>query len=161
MNSFSENNLRSISALLTVLPDGVYTQPCSQLSGATIGQHVRHTLELYQCLLSGYESGLIAYDKRKRDKTIETELSTSEVVIDSICAELDKPDKVLQVVYEIEGREISLQSNYQRELMYNLEHAIHHMALIKVAVISLTDIVLPIGFGVAPSTITFRAQCVQ
>ena len=161
MHSFSENKLRSISALLSVLPDGVYTRPCSQLSGATIGQHVRHTLELYQCLLSGYENGLVEYDKRKRDKIIEIDISTAGSVIASICTELDKQDKELRVAYEIEGREIALQSNYQRELMYNLEHAIHHMALIKVAVISMTDIVLPVEFGVAPSTITFRKQCVQ
>jgi hypothetical protein len=31
----------------------------------------------------------------------------------------------------VDGEEIRVESNYLRELLYNLEHCIHHQALIK------------------------------
>ena len=45
--------------------------------------------------------------------------------------------------------------------MYNLEHAIHHHALIKVGLKIMTKIELPESFGVAPSTIQYRKVCAQ
>ena len=47
------------------------------------------------------------------------------------------------------------------ELIYNLEHSIHHQALIKVAVLKNSAIQLSENFGVAKSTIEYRNQCVQ
>jgi hypothetical protein len=35
----------------------------------------------------------------------------------------------------INDKEICIDSNYFRELLYNLEHCIHHQALIKVVVL--------------------------
>ena len=52
-----------------------------------------------------------------------------------------------------------MKSSFYRELSYNIEHAIHHMALLKVAVKqTLTYISLPENFGVASSTIRYRAS---
>jgi hypothetical protein len=45
-----------------------------------------------------------------------------------------------------------------RELLYNLEHAIHHMALIQVAVRqAFPALTLPAHFGVAYSTVQHQA----
>ena len=63
--------------------------------------------------------------------------------------------------YELDGTLNQLDSNYYREVMYNLEHAIHHHALIKVAIIHFTDLDLPDSFGVAPSTMEYRKACAQ
>jgi len=46
-------------------------------------------------------------------------------------------------------------------MMYNLEHIIHHQALIKVAINQLSDFVVSDSFGVAPSTLQYRKECVQ
>ena len=61
------------------------------------------------------------------------------------------------------NHEIIIKSSVERELVYCLEHAIHHMALIKVAAID-QSIVEKVGanFGVAPSTIRNRSEsCAQ
>jgi len=55
----------------------------------------------------------------------------------------------------------SIPSNYYRELAYNLEHTIHHMALIRVGVNEVSSIELPVEFGVAYSTVKYRKQCAQ
>jgi uncharacterized damage-inducible protein DinB len=161
MYEYSKNNLSSLAALLSQLSAGDYVRLVAALSQATIGQHVRHIAEMYQVLIGGYEGGCIAYDQRKRDRTIESDIAIAMEALEIISLNLQKPDKSLEVIYEINGEAISLQSNYEREVMYNMEHAIHHMALIKVAVIGMMDIQLPKEFGVAPATLQYRAQCVQ
>lgn len=147
---------------LMELPSQLYFHSCEQLSDATIGQHVRHVIELFQCLLDGYETGRVNYEKRQRDKRIETEKDFAVYLLGTIAVDLDKIDKDLLLEAGL-GNEnlITIHTNYQREMMYNLEHTIHHMALIRVAFQQMTDIVLPESFGVAPSTIQYRKTCVR
>ena len=49
-----------------------YVKPCNTLFNNTIGQHVRHIIELFQCLENGYDSSMVNYEKRPRDIAIET-----------------------------------------------------------------------------------------
>src|SRR5262245_33315117 len=61
-----------ISESLHQLSYEQYKQRSKTLFNATIGQHVRHIIELFVCLETGYESGLVNYEKRKRDVALET-----------------------------------------------------------------------------------------
>ncbi len=81
--------------------------------------------------------------------------------IQSIQNGLRNENKNLELQQFIEGEEIRIQSNYFRELLYNLEHCIHHQALIKVAILKFENISVDANFGVARSTIEFRKKCVQ
>jgi hypothetical protein len=63
--------------------------------------------------------------------------------------------------YDEEMVTVSIPTNYYREVAYNLEHTIHHMALIRVGVNEVSSIVLPDQFGVAYSTIKYKEQCAQ
>jgi len=147
--------------VLSELPSHCYTRSCDSLSGATIGEHTRHIIELYKCLLDGYEFAEVSYDKRQRDQHIENEVDFANRQLELIQFALKRPNKNLIVSYELNGNVSKLDSNYFREVMYNLEHTIHHLALIKVAITQFTDLRLPCSFGVAPSTIQHRNQCVQ
>ena len=154
----SLSTINQFKEVLTQLPNDCYNKPCGILSSATIGQHTRHIIELYQCLLNGYELGDVSYDNRKRDKQIEQDVELARKRLQQIQQTLEQPNKTLQVTYVLNGEETCLESNYYREVMYNLEHAIHHHALIKVAITIFTDKPLPEEFGVAPSTIQYRKQ---
>ena len=141
-----------------------FIQPCKTLSNATIGQHVRHIIELFQCLNMGYDSGKVNYDHRKRDIRIETDKSLALTLLHKISFDLNKPDKelVLEVCYDEHSNETLLvNSNYYREVIYNLEHMVHHMALIRVGINDITSIALTNGYGVASSTIKYKQQCAQ
>jgi hypothetical protein len=45
---------------------------------------------------------------------------------------LEKENKKMELQQIINDKEICIDSNYFRELLYNLEHCIHHQALIVV-----------------------------
>lgn len=157
----SQQTLEQFKEVLLQLPENCYARPCEAISQATIGQHTRHIIELYQCLLKGYDPNEVSYDKRPRDIRIEVDVDFAIYHLEQIQDLLEKPDKKLIMFYNLNGNTEQLESNYFREVMYNLEHTIHHQALIKVGINQLTEILLPESFGVASSTIQYRKQCAQ
>ena len=156
--------LTQLSDSLGLLSSEQYVKPCCRLSGSGIGQHVRHIVEMFQCLNNGYQSGLISYEDRKRDKQIENEKLLAMQLLDGIATGLDKPDKPLLLLtyYDDEDQDpVKIETNYFREIAYNLEHSIHHMALIRIGLAELSNIPLEENYGVAFSTIKHRRECAQ
>lgn len=156
-----QTTLDEFVSVLLQLDNDVYTRPCNLLSDATIGQHTRHIIELFQCLLKGYHEAEVNYDKRNRDKQIENDEAFAIQQLITVRHQLDKKDKDLFIVYELNEHSFRIGSNYYREAMYNLEHTIHHLALIKVALHVFSAITVSDSFGVAPSTLKYRSQCAQ
>ena len=153
-----------ISESLEQLTCEQYCQPSKILFGATIGQHVRHIIELFICLDNGYSTGVVNYEKRKRDYTIETNKEFAASLLKSIYLTLDKTNKdlVLEASFDDNTADcISIDTNYYREIAYNLEHTVHHMALIRVGITEVSNIEVPTSFGVASSTIKYRQSCAQ
>lgn len=149
---------------LQQISQGEYVQPCKNLFNNTIGQHVRHIIELYQCLEKGYEPGIVNYEKRKRDQDIESDKELASHLLLDIHSGLGKPNKelTLEATYDdLSAEPISIATNYFREIAYNLEHTIHHMALIRVGLAEVATITLPDDFGVASSTVKYKKQCAQ
>lgn len=162
MFSRSIQTINELMSLLKKIQDNDnYSKPVISLSGATIGQHTRHVIELYQCLLEGYETGKVNYDKRKRDRLLEINCHKAFSALHFIKEKLEQENKDLQLEFEFEDKSMCLLSNYYREVYYNLEHCIHHQALIKVALLELKINEMPDQFGLAPSTIQYRKQCAQ
>lgn len=156
-----KNTLNELSDLLTQLSVEDYINPCPGLSNATIGEHTRHIIEMFQCLENQYEKGIVNYDDRKRDYQIQTDTVFAKETIWSVISSLEKPNKNLILQQIVDGEELNIESNYHRELLYNLEHCIHHQALIKVAVLQSEHLQIDANFGVARSTIEYRKQCAQ
>ena len=156
-----QKTLLELSDLVSKLSDADYCFPCNDLSNATIGEHTRHIIEMFQCLENQYENGVVNYDNRKRDYLIQTNTAFANECIAAILNQIDKDNKSLQLQQIVDGQILLIESNYHRELLYNLEHCIHHQALIKVAIIQLASIDIDENFGVARSTIEYRKQCVQ
>lgn len=155
------NSLNGLIDLLNQLSNSEYYKPCASLSNSTIGEHTRHIIEMFQCLEENYELGIVNYDNRKRNIAIQTDTEIAISQIRIIQDSLEKQNKKIELQQIIDGEEIRLDSNYFRELLYNLEHCIHHQALIKVAVLQSETIIVDENFGVARSTIEYRKQCVQ
>lgn len=150
--------------LLSQVSRDKYSMPVPALSGATMGQHVRHVIELFQALLAGYESGIVNYEIRKRDRYLEADPVLACQWLQTLKNSLDLENKTLELHvsgYETTAEVVIIPSNYFREIAYNLEHTVHHMALIRVSAWHHGSFILPESFGVAYSTIKYRDQCVQ
>ncbi|WP_428229038.1 DinB family protein [Flavobacterium sp.] len=154
-------SLDKLNGLLNQLSDKDYSKSCQALSNATIGEHTRHILEMFQCLEQNYHSGVLNYDDRERNNRIQTETEFAKQCIVEIKSGLKSENKIIYLEQFIDRLTIRIQSNYYRELLYNLEHCVHHQALIKVAVLQFENILIDENFGVAHSTIEYRKQCVQ
>jgi hypothetical protein len=163
----SNATLHDLRKLLLQLDDAKYVQPIQLLSGNTIGMHVRHIIEFYQCLLFNYDTAFVNYDARKRDYTIETNVEHSIVMLDkivSLCLQLnaDKP-MILKIQLSDDNEAVEANTTYFREIIYNIEHTIHHLAILKIAIIStFPKVQLHKNFGVAASTIQYQQSvCAQ
>jgi len=154
--------LDQLSDAIKQLTDAEFTTPSHVLSGSSVGQHLRHTLEFFLCLEQGLNDGLINYDKRGHDKLIETDRDLALDVINRIHffigEQVSDKNLILEASYDEHGV-AQVNTTYFRELTYNIEHAVHHMAIMKIGFREVADRVsLPDDFGVAASTIHYREQ---
>jgi hypothetical protein len=134
------------------------------LSNASIGQHTRHIIELFLELEIGYESGDVNYDTRRRDNEIETRRGCAIERLSAIASRIDREGKPLTLVADFgsdDNTVCRIPTNYHRELLYNLEHTVHHMALLRIGINAVSEVELPGNFGIAVSTIKYRNLCAQ
>jgi DinB family len=154
--------LTQLSDLVSQLSEQDFVRPAQNLSGSTIGQHLRHTLEFFICFEQGCAVGLINYDKRAHDKLIETDKFIALVAIqrinDFVQTQTQEIPLKLEVSYDLSKDDfLTVDTNYTRELVYNIEHAVHHMAIMKIGVHEIAPaIILPSDFGIAASTVRHK-----
>ena len=153
--------LMQLVACIDQLNFDEYTQKINLLSKSTIGEHTRHIIELFEQLLSGYDTENINYDTRKRDIRIQENIDFATERIANIIQQLERNDKQLLLTTLYNNQEMIIESNYYRELMYNIEHCIHHQAIIKIALLHFGKTEIAENLGVAKSTIEYRKQCAQ
>ena len=161
----SEQALRDLQTVLLQIPNHLYSQSIAVMYSASIGQHVRHIIEFYLCLQEQLNGGRVDYDLRKRNLELERSPKAAVEAIELICDWLHhiKAHKdinlYLIVNYDCENakNKEEVQSSLKRELIFNVEHCIHHSAIIKIALHLLApSIILPAHFGVAPSTVRYQ-----
>lgn len=162
LNNACGNILTQLADLVNQLSEQEFTKPIDSLGHSTIGQHLRHTLEFFICLETGFENGLINYDKRAHDKLIESDkfiaLSMISKINEFIRSQSSDKALKLEAGYDLDKEEfVTIETNFLRELVYNIEHAIHHMAIMKIGIREIAPtITLPHDFGIAASTIRYK-----
>lgn len=159
--------LEQLAAVVREIEQEDFTKPVDLLNNSTIGQHIRHTLEFFICLKENLHTGVINYDQRNHDHIIESDKFAALGVIYDLKLFLDtnKNDFPLRlaVSYDLSRDDFEkIDTNYFRELSYNIEHAVHHMAIIKIGLkVTAPYVNIPSYFGVAVSTIKFQKAQIQ
>jgi uncharacterized damage-inducible protein DinB len=157
----SQEVLSQLVGLLAQLSPTQYAAPLGLLSKNSIGNHVRHIIEFWECQLKGIAAGIINYDARERKQALETDpefvLTTLSNLNHSISKLEGDQDILLRVCYHQEADTSLVKTTVHRELAYNIEHTIHHLAIIKIAVLQMfPTVVLPPHFGIAHSTVRYQ-----
>ena len=156
------NILEQVGGVIEQISDKDFVAPVQAFNNATIGQHFRHSLEFFQCLMNGYQDDEVSYDRRVHDKDLESNKILAFDVINKIKlfiehCDIDKTIG-LHVSYDPQSNdEVVVSSNMAREITYNIEHIVHHMALVKIGIKEVCPyVVLPPEFGIAVSTIKYH-----
>ena len=180
----TQQTLSEFNEVMRQLSDAQFSESLPIFSGSSIGMHARHVIEFYQCILKeNIENQGINYDNRKRDMLLQTNRGYFNTVAEIVIEQLGLLDsnklKTPLSIFSDEITEIepvtqqgsaneqcsvtehnsAIGSSIGRELQYNLEHTIHHAALIKIGILTLIpDAYMPKSFGVAASTIRYQEQ---
>ena len=145
-------------------PERFSSAPLPGLSSA--GAHLRHILDHYLSFLDGTtaaEHAEVDYDRRERSALVERDPSTAAQVTRDVIDRLRHLTVSVQAPVQVRmdcGPGVpsdAARSSMARELQFLVSHTVHHFALMK-AVLVTSGMTLPDDFGVAPSTLSHRAD---
>lgn len=154
--NITSDTFAQLRSIIDQLSRNQFSEKLELLNFSSIGQHVRHVLEFYVCLSQGIQSGKVDYDQRVRNLCIETDPKYAMGILDELsnvfcCEEIE--DTALSNSIEYNGVSLIANSSVSRELIYLIEHSIHHYAIIGIALRSyFSHVTIPENFGVAYST---------
>jgi len=139
-----------------------YHQVPTPLFDSSIGQHLRHILDLYQPLLTLNHSQTINYDIRRRGISLETVRNDGLSELQQIKTWLSHltPNRLVQSlqistqVSIVNSSPIQCMSSFARELCFASSHLVHHLALM-VAIVKYLGQPVDAQLGLAPSTAIF------
>lgn len=151
-----------VTDVLGKLDSDLYAQPLQLFNGSTIGQHFRHIIDFYGCLFKGIRQGRIDYADRERDVRIESDPAYAAERLLAAVADLQRfqesaPVQILaDFSADLNEERPVVNSTLARELMYAYDHAVHHLAMIKMGLKALNaKIDVQDELGVAPSTLKY------
>lgn len=159
------NVVNQINGILANIEHSLYSAPLAIYNGSSIGQHFRHIYDFFGCLAYGASQQVVDYAHRERDLRIEQDplfaMSAFAHQLESLLM-LEEYSPVA-----VRG-DFSSQSNLPRpeypsslgrEITFIHDHAVHHLAIIKIGLQSeAPDLLKDKNLGVAPSTVKFRQQ---
>lgn len=160
---YNASILERIDDLLAQLSNDEFRRPSPLLFGSSIGQHFRHILEFYGCLLGRTESDRFSYDRRTRDLRLESEVDAARASCADNLARLAPiaQDHSLEMESALPDSPIwSVQgTTLKRELAYLADHGVHHLAMIRIALQrEMPHVLFPEHLGVAASTRNHRGR---
>lgn len=138
-----------------------FSEPLPVLMDNSIGKHVRHILDLMECLCISIDSGEINYDNRKRDELIENLPEITLLKINQLKNKIPhlNPVAKIRMKQRVSDVEVELESQTDREILYNIEHSVHHLAIIRIGIAHhFPHIIFPDNFGIAYSTVQYREE---
>jgi len=148
--------LRSLSNVLTNITDEQYKTRIAHLGNVSIGEHSRHIIELLLCAVNGYNTRVVDYVNRTRDLTLQNDKDKAQLQLQKLEDLINLPDQKLKLI--VDGFDsATVDTTYFREVVYNTEHTIHHLALIKVALIDMKLDIVDEEFGMAYATLKYKA----
>lgn len=151
-------SLDELADLLVATSDETYVwKPDGGVSGS-IGAHVRHVLDHVRVLVDRPMHRTVTYDRRQRDTAIEHSrldgIAALRRTVYRLRAAMDAPHDEMLVLEALVDRgqpPIAVTTSLARELVFALQHTIHHQAIIAVLLHEI-GIATPAQFGYAPST---------
>ncbi len=151
------HNLNNAIALLNSIDIEIYQDASVGPYYSSIGSHIRHTLDFFDCIISGLDSNDIDLTARKRDEILSTNKDSAIAHIYKLQETLISyinvsTDYLIHVTDNMGQGKITVNYTLDSILMHANSHAVHHFATIGYILDRLDkDIKIP-GFGYNPTT---------
>ncbi|MFO1052686.1 MAG: hypothetical protein U1F36_10775 [Planctomycetota bacterium] len=144
--------------------DDDFRAPSELFGGGSIGQHLRHALDHFEQFVRGVPEGCIDYDDRVRGRPEENCRATCVARADGLAARLDgavdgrsaQTTVLVKTACSVDGAIEAHASTLGRELQFLVSHTVHHFAIVA-AIARARGLTVDPDFGVAPSTLRYRA----
>lgn len=152
-----EHNLNRGVRLLNSINDNQYSDTSIGPYHSSIGGHIRHILDIFDCIFDGLESKQINLAARKRNELAETRTNVALDYFDLIISNLRELedfdlDQLVEVSDDLGQGVVVQKYTLGSALIQAHSHAIHHFASLGY-IISQLGIELPDGnFGYNPTT---------
>lgn len=143
--------------LLDSLTDTQYSDNSTPPYYSSIGVHMRHILDVFDCIFRGLEVGQIDLSDRRRNSLSETKVEAGLTYFSKVIQQLEELSEVdlnrlVRVNDDLGQGMVSANYTLASVLIQAHSHAIHHFASIGY-IIARLDIALPdADFGYNPTT---------
>lgn len=150
-------NLNNAISLIDAIDVDTYTNVTIGPYYSSIGSHLRHALDFFDCIINGLQENDIDLTARKRDEIISTNPEAAKNHIREIQQQLAtfvdvNTDYLLHVTDNLGEGKVTIMYTLESILAQANTHATHHYAIISYMLQTLgVEIVIP-GFGYNPST---------
>ncbi|MCK5674709.1 MAG: hypothetical protein KAH95_15120 [Spirochaetales bacterium] len=168
LTSLIEENRSQLSAGVVILEKismehYVFSEDSDSPWMSGVGKHFRHIIDFYDRFIDQFP--LVNYDLRNRDLEIETNKEAAINRINFLSNALlifelkEGTEKITLYQGDIpnNNNEFIVSSSLGRELRYLIEHTVHHFAIIAMF-LKHYGYSVPLGFGVAKSTLDYEAK---
>lgn len=123
---------------------------------SSIGSHLRHVYDFYNCLLNNGNKGVIDLTIRKRDLSVETCCDSAIGYLDDITLKLKslkyEANTLVKVIDDLGYGNVEINYTYPALLAQANSHTIHHYAIIGYILDRLNIEFLDDDFGYNPTT---------
>ncbi len=154
--------IHQINHLISQLGPEEYRRPLPEFEHNSLGQHFRHILEFFQCLEDGAVAGTVDYAARNRNPLYENHPDIALAAFEAFSTALAAYDPTVPVQVRAEfgsDDRPSYHSTVGRELLFVYDHAIHHLAIVKIGLhCCFPHVQVEKHLGVSPSTIKARTK---
>ncbi|GAA4811915.1 hypothetical protein [Litoribaculum gwangyangense] len=159
MNVIIKSTLKTLNqtkSLLSSLEDDVLSNSSVSPYYSSIGSHVRHILDFYDCIFSINTENKIDLTARSRNIDVESKCTSAEDYLDSIINKLKNFDfddnRLVNVIDDLGSGKIQIPYTFGALFAQANSHTIHHYAIINYIANSLKITLSNTDFGYNPTT---------
>ena len=165
--SSSVNILDQLQDFISSIDAATYQASHKPMFDSSIGQHLRHILDLFQALIKNSDAPIIDYDIRQRGiplETVQQEGIQALKIVRQWMTNLNEDDlkRSVTILTEVDLTEkysAQLTSSFGRELVFASTHAVHHLALMA-TIAKVLGCQVDAQYGVAPATATYQRSLI-
>jgi len=152
-----EHNLKTGIKLLGSVSEEQYRDVSVKPYHSSIGSHMRHILDIFDCIFCGLESGHIDLTARKRDQLVERSPAMGITYFETVLGELralqgEDLDRIIEVSDDLGLGVVTVKYTLGAALIQAHSHAMHHFASLGYIVTNLGIDLPNENFGFNPTT---------